>query len=138
MVRSTILAALALAVGLAGCTRNQRTDTAITTDVKQVLAKEQLPPTISVTTNDGVVTLAGAVTDPTTKQHAGAVAGDVRGVRQVVNNLRTTMAGDAPIQWPNAPPNAPALMPNVPQNPPSGMPANPPPAQAPNEAPNSD
>ena len=138
MVRTTMFAALAVAVAFAGCTRSPGSDVTISTEVKQDLAKAQLPDTITVASNSGVVTLAGVVPDATTRQRAEVVAAHVKDVHQVLNNLQTTArAGDVP-ERPNVPgmPGAgPEGMPNESQNPAGSQPANPPPAQPPLNAP---
>jgi osmotically-inducible protein OsmY len=94
-----------------GCTdASERTlgyqDQNITAEVETAL-RAQLPGKIEVNTRDQVVTLSGAVPDVAARERAADIAADVRGVERVENNLRATIAGDAPV---------------------GGMPANPPPA----------
>jgi len=127
-----VFATLVLLATLGGCMRN---DAGITSKVQQQLSQARLPNSIVVTTSDGVVTLAGTVGDTSTKQHAEQLALEVNGVRRVVNDIHTTMAGDAPaapVIAPNRPaappPQNPENMPNVPPNPP-----NPPSGQQPSE-----
>jgi hyperosmotically inducible protein len=45
---------------------------------------------VTVTTENGIVTLSGRVPDLETKQRASELAREVEGVRRVVNNLRAT------------------------------------------------
>jgi BON domain len=98
------LAVIPLILGGTGCrTTASRNDTTITADVRKELAEERLPATIEVITVDRVVTLAGTVPDTQTKTRAETAARNVDGVDRVNNNLRTTMAGDAPITPPAAP-----------------------------------
>jgi len=126
---SMAFATTALAFGLSSC---MRSDAGITAKVNEQLLQARLPQSIVVSTNDGVVTLAGSVPDAATKQHAEQLALEVGGVQRIVNNLRTTVAGDAP--QPNmappaaVPPAQPQGMPNVP-----AAPAQPPMGQVPSE-----
>ena len=146
MVRTAaVLVPLAVALAFVGCTRGPGSDVTISAEVKQELAKARLPETITVTTNSGVVTLAGAVPDATTKQRAEVVAAKVKDVHQVLNNLQTTTgAGDVPapnvpsLPPPGMPGAPPPGMPNQSQNPAVGEPANPPPVQPPLNAPGPD
>lgn len=67
------------------------------------------PGTIGVATIDGVVTLSGTVPNAAAKEDAEDAAEDVDGVKQVMNNLRTAAAGDAPAPAPAiVDPNAPS------------------------------
>ena len=97
-----------LAVG--GCNREPRLDAAITADVERSLADDRVAGAIGVATINGVVTLTGTVPNADSRDDAEDAAEEVAGVKQVVNNLRTTAAGDAPIAPPAAgvDPNAPS------------------------------
>lgn len=84
----SILAFLAFAVLTAGCT--QQADIGITTKVKSFLESDRSVTNaaqIQVTTENKVVTLAGAVDTPATKRHAVTLARSVDGVKKVVDNL---------------------------------------------------
>jgi hyperosmotically inducible protein len=65
-------------------------DSALTTSVKSSLAGERLNTLtrVGVETNNGVVYLTGEVETAAEKSRAGTVASQVKGVRQVVNNLQ--------------------------------------------------
>lgn len=88
---------LALLVILTGCqamtgeTAGQNLDdSTVTTSVKASLAGERLNTLtrVGVETNNGVVYLTGEVETAMEKSRAGTVASQVKGVRQVVNNLQ--------------------------------------------------
>jgi hyperosmotically inducible protein len=101
-----IVAAVALAVGIAACTSmTGRTagrnvdDATITADVKAKLAGERASTltSVDVDTVNGTVYLTGTVPSTTTKHRATELARDVRGVVRVENNLQVrTTAADAP------------------------------------------
>jgi hyperosmotically inducible periplasmic protein len=65
-------------------------DSTLTTSVKTSLAGERLNTLtrVGVETNNGVVYLTGEVETAAEKSRAGTVASQVKGVRQVVNNLQ--------------------------------------------------
>ena len=65
-------------------------DGTLTTYVKTALAGERLNTLtrVGVETNNGVVYLTGEVETAQEKSRAGTVASQVKGVRQVVNNLQ--------------------------------------------------
>jgi len=65
-------------------------DGTLTTYVKTQLAGERLNTLsrVGVETNNGIVVLTGEVETPTEKSRAGTVSSQVKGVRQVVNNLQ--------------------------------------------------
>lgn len=92
-----VAAALAVAVLLAACqsmtgeTLGENIDDAgITTAVKSKLAGEKISTVtrIDVDTNRGVVALNGTVKTVTDRTRAEELARQVKGVRDVVNNLR--------------------------------------------------
>lgn len=96
VLRSISLVGLVLML-LAGCqtltgkTAGENIDDAtITAQVKAKLAGEKVATLtrISVDTTQGVVHLSGVVESPAMKQRATDVARQVKGVRDVVNNLR--------------------------------------------------
>jgi osmotically-inducible protein OsmY len=83
-----ILAVLAFAVLTTAC--SQQADIGITTKVKSFLESDRSvsnPAQIQVTTENKVVTLAGPVDSPATKEHAVTVAKKVEGVKKVVDKL---------------------------------------------------
>lgn len=94
--------AIALAFCFAACTdtdqygATETNDTGLTARVKQKLSDENVPGDIQVSARAGLVTLSGTVPDQTAKEKAENVTTGVDGVDRVMNNLRTTMAGDAP------------------------------------------
>ncbi len=69
-------------------------DSSITAAVKAKLAAEQIGTLtrIDVDTNQGVVALNGTVKTPEMRTRAEQIARDVKGVRDVVNNLRVQAA----------------------------------------------
>jgi len=133
--RVPILIGLALCLGVTGCERNRapRDDVAITGDVQNQITVARLPGAITVMTDGGIVTLSGNVPDVQVKARAGETAIKVAGVKRVNNEIRVTMAGDAPIPPAERPyppmgaaprqPNPPAeqMQPNAPA--PRDMPA---------------
>jgi hyperosmotically inducible protein len=65
-------------------------DGAITSSVKTQLASDKLVTLsrVGVETNNGVVYLTGEVETAEQKSHIGSLASQVKGVKQVVNNLQ--------------------------------------------------
>jgi hyperosmotically inducible periplasmic protein len=65
-------------------------DGTLTTYVKTQLAGERLNTLsrVGVETNNGIVVLTGEVETAAEKSRAGTVAAQVKGVRQVINNLQ--------------------------------------------------
>src|SRR5580765_749821 len=99
-----ILAVLAIAVFGTACT--QQADIGITTKVRSMLESDRSVPNatqIQVTTENKVVTLAGKVDTPTTKQHAVTIAQKVEGVKKVVDNLTVDPSAVAAAQPAAAP-----------------------------------
>jgi hyperosmotically inducible protein len=97
----TVMAVLAIVVLLAACqsstgkTLGENIDDAgITTAVKAKLAAEKISTLtrIDVDTNQGVVALNGTVKTVEDKVRAEQIARQVKGVRDVVNNLRIQAA----------------------------------------------
>ncbi len=70
-------------------TADEARDAALTTKVKAALLKDTTTRkfTIHVRSDQGTVTLAGAVDSPATAAHAQSVAGAVKGVQSVTNRL---------------------------------------------------
>jgi hyperosmotically inducible protein len=90
MRRLRILALLSLALASGGCaTVDPVEDTRIEAEVKARLVAEKSAnlTRIGVLTTNGVVYLNGTVAEPESREKAEALAGDVRGVRRVVNSL---------------------------------------------------
>ena len=108
--RVYILGALLLALVIAGCNR-ARNDAQIAGDVVTGINSDANVPTkqITVTSKDGVVTLAGNVTSDAERNAAAADASHVPGVKTVVNNLQVapTTAAAQPVEQP-APEPTPA------------------------------
>jgi hyperosmotically inducible periplasmic protein len=65
-------------------------DGTLTTYVKTALAGERVNTLtrVGVETNNGIVVLTGEVETAQERSRAGTVAGQVKGVRQVINNLQ--------------------------------------------------
>lgn len=92
-----IAAAVGIALASSACNRpSTRTDAMITADVKKQLSDQHVPGSIDVATAKNVVTLTGTVPDKGAKDRAENIANDVKDVDRVVNEIHTTMAGDAP------------------------------------------
>jgi hypothetical protein len=108
--RVYIVAALLLVLAIAGCNRAHN-DAQIAGDVVTRINSDANVPTkqITVTSNDGVVTLAGNVTSDAERNAAANDAAHAAGVKTVVNNLQVgaTTAAAAPVEQP-APETAPA------------------------------
>lgn len=100
MKKIAVCAAIAVALGTSAC--SEQSDPEIVADANEAIAEENVPGSISVASNDGVVTLTGIVPSMQAKDRAQEVVNDVDGVERVVNNLRTT-AGDAPVAGHNEP-----------------------------------
>jgi osmotically-inducible protein OsmY len=84
---------LMLLVALNGCVSGvveQTDDATLTTYVKTQLAADKPNPLtrVGVETKNGTVYLAGEVETDAEKSRAGTVASQVKGVKQVVNNLQ--------------------------------------------------
>ena len=82
---------LAACSGMTGKTLGENIDDAgITAAVKAKLAGEKISTVtrIDVDTNQGVVALNGTVQSEAMRARAGQIARDVKGVRDVVNNLK--------------------------------------------------
>ena len=91
----TLLAAVALALMVVGCTTTQSPgrqidDNAIHTKVKTKLTAERFSNLLNVDVNvtNGIVTLAGEVPNAQVKAEAEQEARSVEGVVRVINNLQ--------------------------------------------------
>lgn len=122
------LAATLLSVGLAGC-HHTVSDASLTADVKSALAADpsiQQQP-VQVTTQDGVVTLSGNVSDSTANLVASRDAARVKGVKEVVDSLSIAGAQVAPtVTSPSAPTQPRQVTPQEQQSLASGQPLPPP------------
>jgi hyperosmotically inducible protein len=92
-----IVATLAVAFVMSGCqamtgeTMGQNIDDgALTSSVKTKLGADRVNTLsrVGVETNNGVVYLTGEVENGEQKSHVGALTSQVKGVKQVVNNLQ--------------------------------------------------
>jgi hyperosmotically inducible periplasmic protein len=92
------LAALPLFLGVTGCTTSGRTDhsagqqiddRATTARVKEALSADPIYKfgAVNVETFRSTVQLSGFVPSPEQKSRAGDIAGNITGVREVVNNI---------------------------------------------------
>lgn len=93
----TLAGALMVLFVMSGCqamtgeTMGQNIDDGtLTTYVKTALAGERINTLtrVGVETNNGIVVLTGEVETAQERSRAGTVAGQVNGVRQVINNLQ--------------------------------------------------
>ena len=89
----TLIVTLVLALAL-GC--YSRSDPEITAEVESDLDEAGIGGNVAVTSTNGVVTLTGTTPSDPLRDKAEDIAEDVAGVKRVVNNIRTTAAGDAP------------------------------------------
>lgn len=96
----SVLLVLALAVG---CSKKPN-DAQIIGEITQKIQADPNIPTkaIAVQSNDGVVTLSGTVSNEMERTAAANEAGQVQGVRTVVNNLAVQQAATAPVETPVA------------------------------------
>src|SRR5688500_5067827 len=98
VVLAVILAAGAVATAQSRSVGQVIDDVAITTEVKAKLTAEQLSnlTRIGVSTRDGIVTLTGEVDSLERQARAAQIAGGVKGVRGVVNDIQVTAAAVTP------------------------------------------
>lgn len=90
-VLAVLMVVLSACTSMSGKTLGENVDDAgITAAVKAKLAAEKISTVtrIDVDTNQGVVALNGTVQSEAMRTRAAQVARDVKGVRDVVNNLR--------------------------------------------------
>jgi hypothetical protein len=110
--RTWILPALLLAGALAaaGCSRT-KTDAQLAGEVQNKISASLPNQPITVTAQEGVVTLSGAVNNETDRRAAAQEAAQVEGVKVVVNDLQVTPAAASIPEAPAAslPQSAPAV-----------------------------
>jgi hypothetical protein len=106
--RATLLS-LSIALAFTGC-KTKPDDNALNTQVQARLFSDQdlRGQTISTAVANGVVTLTGNVTDEKASMIAAADAGQIAGVKSVVNNLATQPGVPISAQVTTAPPAVPA------------------------------
>jgi hypothetical protein len=100
MKKMAVCGVFVLCLGLVACMENS--DRSIVADANEAIADDQLAGTVRVASDDGLVTLTGTVPDMRAKDRAAEIVGNVDGVDQVINNLRTA-AGDAPLEMHDPP-----------------------------------
>jgi len=114
-----MILALALS-GVTGCSRSsERSDAQVAGDVQSKIASDSMLAgrQISINANKGVVTLSGTVNSDTERTTASNDAGQVEGVKQVLNNLQVAQAA-APMPEPTqTAENAPAPEPRASEKP---------------------
>ena len=101
---SALILIVIVAAGVMAASAQQRSmgqvidDTTITTEIKAKLTADTLSnlTKIGVNTRDGVVTLTGDVDSLERKARAAQIAGSIRGVRQVVDNVQVLGGPAAP------------------------------------------
>ncbi|HJX84887.1 MAG TPA: BON domain-containing protein, partial [Candidatus Angelobacter sp.] len=98
-----MLLSLFLALQGVGCThKNNRSDIQVAADVQSRINSDDKVPDkmISINASNGVVTLAGKVSSDAARNAAGSDAGEVEGVRTVVNNLQIAppVTADQPVE----------------------------------------
>jgi hypothetical protein len=121
MNRMAQIAVASCFLGALGCSEpSERTvgfrDEVITANVEAAL-KAKVPGNIEVNTRERVVTLSGTVPDTAARDRAGDLATRIAGVARVNNNIRATIAADAPARPPAGFPQAPLSPPNPPHPP---------------------
>ncbi len=126
MKRNFVIVLVSLAL-LAGCSRqSSRTDAQVASEVQDKINGDgNVPDRINVNANNGVITLSGTVSSDTARNAAGSDAGQIAGVKTVINNLvvaPASAANQAPQpqqqeQASNNPPPAPAPAPRTEKRP---------------------
>jgi hypothetical protein len=99
------LSAVSLALAVQGCNSlGSRSDSQIAVDVQsKVLADATVPDKqITIAANQGVVTLSGTVSSDAARTAAASDAGQVNGVKTVVNNLQVAPTAAANVAPPQA------------------------------------
>jgi len=98
------LSAVSLALAVQGCNIGSRSDSQIAVDVQsKVLADATVPDKqITIAANQGVVTLSGTVSSDAARTAAASDAGQVNGVKTVVNNLQVAPTAAANVAPPQA------------------------------------
>ena len=89
----------AMAAAVTGCKSPAADDAALNTQVQSKLFSDQTlrGESIQTAVSGGVVTLTGTVSSDAERQSAGSDAGQVAGVKTVVNNLTVQAAGVTPL-----------------------------------------
>jgi hypothetical protein len=115
MKRNLWLVLLSLAVLAVGCSRvGDRTDAQVASDVTDKIKADNSVPDkqLTIAANGGTVTLSGNVSSDAARNAAASDAGQVAGVKTVINNLQVAPVSAAnqapPQQAGNYPPPAPA------------------------------
>jgi osmotically-inducible protein OsmY len=93
-----LVSTLLVAVLIAGCAlaaSKPVSDNAISDEVRIKLTSDSLVKggDLKADVKDGVVTLSGTVTDQQQKDKAKKIAGKVKGVKQVINNIAVSKIG---------------------------------------------
>lgn len=107
MRRYLWLSLISLALVSVGCSRfSARTDSQIATDVQgKINGDNSLPDKqITINANQGVVTLSGNVSSDAARNQAASDAGQVPGVKTVINNLEVNPGATASAQQPQPQP----------------------------------
>lgn len=103
---SGVALVLVLALVAAGCSRSQ-TDAQLAGEVQNKINSSHPKQPITVTAQQGVVTLTGEVNSEEDRRSAAADAAQVEGVKVVVNDLQVTPAAAAVQETPPIPPPQP-------------------------------
>ncbi|HZD93421.1 MAG TPA: BON domain-containing protein, partial [Candidatus Sulfotelmatobacter sp.] len=93
MKRNFWVVLVSLALFAVGCSRvGSRPDTEIASDVQSRINGDNNVPDkqLTINANNGVVTLSGNVSSDAARNAAGSDAGQIAGVKTVVNNLQVT------------------------------------------------
>jgi BON domain len=103
MKRNLWVVLISMALLATGCSRvGERTDAQIQSDVQSKISADSNVPDkqLSITTSGGIVTLAGNVSSDAARTAAASDAGQIAGVKTVINNLQVTPATAAtqPVQ----------------------------------------
>jgi hyperosmotically inducible protein len=88
---------IAFVAASTGC-KSEPKDGTIKTDVENALKANPDMSTVMVDVNDGVATLTGEVKDANTQSSASSVAGGVKGVKSVQNNLTVSAPPPPPVE----------------------------------------
>jgi hypothetical protein len=123
MKRNLCMILVSLALLAAGCSRvADRTDAQVASEVTDKIKSDSNVPDkqLNISANGGIVTLSGSVSSDAARNAASSDAGQVAGVKTVVNNLQVAPASAAnqPAQTQeqagnSLPPSAPAANPAV-------------------------
>jgi hypothetical protein len=120
MKRNLWVVLVSLAMLAVGCSRvGDRTDAQVASDVTDKIKADNSVPDkqLTITANSGTVTLSGNVSSDAARSAAASDAGQVAGVKTVINNLQVapvSAANQVQQQASNYPPPAPAPAPAPP------------------------